>query len=608
MKASLIDAPFRSIVKYLARLAFLIAVIVIGSGTVHAATFSIGAPEIIYTKSQRSSGGGSAWPDGNLGVISNGDGTYDFYGANGSKPVLTTGTLTKPGGSKKSVSITNVPKKTYNYLAGGPVYEDPYSGARLMVYHAEVHQGSIKKFYSVLGLAISTDPEGRTFRDLGAIIRPNIPSGLAEVGGGSFAIIDGHLNVYYKDWLSNGLTSEVAVARAPMAELMTNSLLGQPTSFTKYYNGGWSEPGLGGNSSHLETVNSPNSWLSVSYNDYLGQLMMVTSQWSDDKGDLYYALSDDGINWGARQPLAIDPGEQFYPTIIGKGSDPTRSGKSFYVYYTDSKKGVWSRWNDAQLRRREIIIDPQNPDSFDPPPSSLGYSAEWVSISGYQADFQEGSPSDGWKYGWNPKGKLGKSSDYIPLLWSDSAQAYNTTGATTMIPDPKTHHDDHLSLTFDGGHPGLPKYMPMAGYTIQEDDGAGLYRLFDTSIQKNNNTLFNKEDGLQVLVYVNDTLIESEQNVLTDGLITSFDQTLGTLNVGDTIWVMVNPLKNQIDDSFVNFDFSIQKLVFAAEQFPLAAQQRLSSAAIPEPSTITLLLLAFGFLRLRNKRIEASYR
>ncbi len=327
----------------------LLAGAFLGLEPIWAIDFTIGAPEIVYTKSQRKAGG-SNWPDGNLGVISNGDGTYDFYGANGTKPVMTTGTLLNPAISKKSVSITGVPKKTFSYLAGGPVFEDQYSGARLMIYHAE-DGGKGKNFYAMLGMAISTD--GQEFRDLGLIIRPNLPAGNAEVGGGSFAIIDGHLNVYYRDTLADGSTAEVAVARAPMAELMTNALSGRSTSFTKYYNGSWSEPGLGGRSAHIENVNSPNSWLGVSYNDHLGQLVLVSSQWSGDGGDLYYATSPDGVNWAPRRPLAVDSGEQFYPTIIGTGADPTHSDQSFYVYYTDSQKGAWSRWSDAQLRRAQ---------------------------------------------------------------------------------------------------------------------------------------------------------------------------------------------------------------------------------------------------------------
>lgn len=580
----------------------LLAIVFVETDIVRAIDISIGAPQVIYTKKQRSSGGGKSWPDGNLGVVSNGDGTYDFYAANSSKPVMTTGTLTNPGGSKQKVSIVDIPKKAFDYVAGGPVYADPYSGARLMVYHAEVQGKSSKNFYSVLGLALSTDPSGQTFHDLGTIITPNSPGNGTDVGGGSFAIVNGYFNVYYKDWLPNGHTSEVAVARAPLLDLLNNSLAGRSTSFTKYYNGGWTQPGLGGLSSHLELPNTANAWLGVSYNDYLGQLVMVGSQWTADGGDLYMTTSSDGVNWAPRQPVAVDPGEQFYPTIIGTGADPMHSGQSFYVYYTDSQKGAWSRWKDAELRRREITIN--SPSGIGSLSSSPTLTADWVELGGYQSDFQGGAPAMGWTYAWDPKGKVGKSSAYVPLLWSESEQAYNTTGSATPVPDKKSHHDDYLSLTADGGHPGNKKYMPMAGYTIQAEDGAGFYRIADSSIQKDNDTLMSKEDGLGVLVYVNDTLIGSEQGVLTDGLLTGFDRTLGTLNVGDTVWVMIDPIKSQIDDAFTGFDFSLQKLVYSMQNLALNAQ--MPAVSVPEPGTMGLLIvtLAAGCFPRRRRRTE----
>ena len=557
------------------KVALALAVILGEASAAPAAEISVGAPQLIYTKSQRKSAGGTNWPDGNLGVVAVGNGIYDFYGANGPKPVMSVGTLDNPGISKQSVSIIGLPKKTFDYVSGGPVFEDPYSGARLMVYHAEVQKSS-KNFYSMLGLAISTDPSGQTFRDLGIVVQPNLPSGAAEVGGGSFAVVNGYFNIYYKDWLADGTTSEVAVARAPMADLISNAILGKSTAFTKYYNGSFSQPGLGGKSSYLEPLNPANSWLSVSYNDYFGKLMMVSSQWSGDGGDLYYTTSPDGIHWAPRQPLAVDPGEQFYPSIVGTGNDPTHSGQSFYVYYTDSAKGAWSRWSDAQLLRRQITINSPDQSATGTLNGGLGYSAEWESVSGFQADFQNGAPKLGWKYAWDPSGKVGKSSAYSSLIWSNTAQAYNTTGGATTVPSGKKgHHDDYLSLSAIGGSPGNPKYLPMAGYTIQADDGAGLYRITDSSIQKANNTLFPKEDGLQVLVYVNDTLIGSGYNVSPDGTLASFDQSLGVLNVGDTVWVMVDPLKNQLEDSFINFDFTIQKLVFFAQDALNGAIRRL---------------------------------
>jgi hypothetical protein len=576
------------------RAATLFAVMLFSAGA-SAAEFSIGAAEVVYTKSQRKSGGGSNWPDGSFGVISNGDGTYDFYGANSSKSVLTTGTLTDPGANKQSVTITGVPKKTFSYLAGGPVYEDPYSGARLMIYHAE-DGGKGKSFYSVLGMAISTDPAHKEFRDLGVIIKPNLSSGSAEVGGGSFAVINGFLNVYYTDYMADGNINFVAAARAPMADLMNNAIVGRSTAFTKYYNGAWSQPGLGGRSSYLENGNPGNSWLGVSYNDYLNQLVMVSSQWSTDEGDLYLTTSSDGVNWAPRTPLAIDPGEQFYPSLIGAGGSVT--GQQFYAYYTDSQKGTWNRWSDAQLRRRAITIT--SPPGASGSGNSLGYTADWVSISNFQSDFQTGTPAAGWKYAWDPKGKVGKSSAYVPLLWSEAAHAYNTTGGATTVPNPKSHNDDYLSLADGTGHPGQSKYLPMAGYTIQQDDGAGYYRLTDTSIQLADSPTSTKDDGLSVLIYVNDTLIGSQGVPFGSGLV-NFDRMLGTLNVGDTVWVMIDPLKNNSNNAFLNFNFSLQKLVYSAQGALFAAGLQVGTA-VPEPSTLTLFLLAIAACHPRRRR------
>jgi hypothetical protein len=570
-----------------ARAAAAFIVMFIGLDTAGAVDFSVGPAEVIYSKSQRKSAGGSNWVDGSFGVVSNGNGTFDFYGANSSKSVLTTGTLTNPGATKQTASIYGIPKKTFSYVAGGPVYEDPYTGARLLIYHAE-DGGKGKSFYSMLGMAICTDGSGANFRDLGLIIRPNLSGGNAEVGGGSFAIVNGYMNVYYTDYTATGSANWTSVARASMAEIMNNAIVGRSTAFTKYYSGAWSEPGLGGRSSSLETGNPVTSWLGVSYNDYLNQLVMVTTQWAPDGGDLYITTSSDGINWAPRQSVALDPGEQFYPSIVGPNGSVT--GQSFYTYYTDSQKGAWNRWSDAQLRRRAITIT--SPGSAGAGLSnSMGYTADWVSVGNFQNDFRTGTPATGWKYAWDPKGKLGKSESYASLIWSDAAQAYNTTGGATMAPSPKSHHDDFLQLAAGSGHPGQSKYVPMAGYTIQQSDGLGFYRLTDTSIQLDGTPTGKKDDGLAMHVYVNDEEIGDPLNVLFGSGLMNFDRTLGTLNVGDTIWVMIDPLKNNSNNSFINFNFSIQKLVYSAQSALFATSLRMGTT-IPEPATATLLFLA----------------
>jgi hypothetical protein len=108
-----------------------------------------------------------------------------------------------------------------------------------------------------------------------------------------------------------------------------------------------------------------------------------------------------------------------------------------------------------------------------------------------------------------------------------------------------------------------------------------------------------------VLVYVNDTLIGAGQSVWTDGFVANFDRMLGSLNVGDTVWVMINPLKSQIDDAFRNFDFSLQRLVYSGQnsgQSQAFAGLSLQSNSVPEPSGLALLLMAIGGCCVRRRR------
>lgn len=598
---SIVAAPLTRIVAF----AMLTLLLVGGAGAVD---FSVGEREVIYTKKQRSNKKLATWPDGNLGVVRNANGTYDFYGANGGKPVRTTGTLEDPGKAKKGVSISGIPKKKFDYVAGGPVYQDPASGMRLMVYHAETHGKSAKDFYSVLGLAASTDPKGLKFQNLGVILQPTLPKGKAEIGGGTFAVMNDYFHIYYRDTDHSGATSELSVARASVSELVQNALSGRGTSFSKYYNGSWSEPGLGGRSSALELGNPTNGWASMSYNNHLNQLVMVSSGWAGAAPDLFLSTSTDGINWAPRQPVVLDAGEQYYPTIIGTGTDPTHSDQSFYVYYTDSNKGAWNRWKDAQLVRRQITLDPYRPP-IGPDPSDPGDTTggDWASVAVYGADFRAGGPAPGWSYAWNPNGDRGDVANFASLQWSNVAQAYNTTGGATTAPtSSKKHNDDFLILNAHGGHPGRPEYAAIAGYTIQAEDGDGLYRLANTSIQKGDSISASHEDGLGLMVFVNDDLVGSMSTVPTSGLVTTFNRELGELSVGDTVWVVVDALNSQDFDGFTNFDFTIQKSMPAVMAMAMmqSAPPQLHTEAVPEPSAAVLALLAIGapFILRRGRR------
>ena len=481
--------------------------------------------------------------------------------------MLTTGTLLDPGATKQSVTITGVPKKTFSYLAGGPVFEDPYSGARLMLYHAE-DGGKGKSFYSMLGMAISTDPAHQEFRDLGVIIKPTLPSGNAEVGGGSFAIVNGYMNVYYNDWTADGNINVVSVARASMADLMTNALIGRSTAFNKYYNGGWSEPGLGGKSSYLETGNPANSWLGVSYNEYLNQLVMVSSQWSGDGGDLYMTTSPDGVNWAPRTPLAVDPGEQFYPSIIGANGSITRA-RQFYVYYTDSQKGAWGRWNDAQLRRREITI------TSPPGAARLRQLARLHGRLGIDQRLpirfpnRSRRPPAGNTPGI-PKAKL--ASRRITFRFCGATRPRPTTRPAARPWSPTRSRTTTTSCRSPPAAATLANRNTCRWPATRSSRTTAPASIASPTARSNSPAHSPDQRrrplGARLRERHADRLAQSVP--FGSGLV-NFDRMLGSLNVGDTVWVMIDPLKNNNNDAFINFNFSLEKLVYSAQGALFAA-------------------------------------
>ena len=205
-----------------------------------------------------------------------------------------------------------------------------------------------------------------------------------------------------------------------------------------------------------------------------------------------------------------------------------------------------------------------------------------MAVAGFRNDFKTGGPAAGWKYQWSASGKLGDASKYANLTWSSTVGAYNTTGGATTVWNGKAHNDDYLMLGLDSGHPGRAGYYTIAGYTIQAEDGAGTYRLNSGLISKADGVKTGDEDGLELLVYVNNIRMGGIESVLTDGSWKGFYRDLGQLAVGDTIYVMIGSAKNLNYDMFANFNFNIEKLTAIT---PAAAAASFAIGAVPEPSS-----------------------
>lgn len=323
--------------------------------------FSVGEREVVATKAQRDALGLKWFIDGNGGVLACGDKVL-LYGANGREPVRVSGTRENPIQTVDRVSIAT-DHKEFQYLAGGPFYRDPDSSRIFLFYHAEIHRGTYKNFYSVLGLAIQSDEQGLKFKDLGPIFMANVPQEQAEhsveVCGSAYVIKDGYFYVYARDVMKEGHARQnnLSLARAEVAEVVQAGLAGRSAKWTKYFNGTFSEPAIGGRSSPLESGNPGTRWMDISYNAAIGKFVMVVAANTSPRSvELFMTCSEDGIHWAGRRKVASEAGEAFYPSITGFLADPRQTEREFYVYYSFSPQGGWERWSDAAIVRRKITF------------------------------------------------------------------------------------------------------------------------------------------------------------------------------------------------------------------------------------------------------------
>ena len=341
----------------------------------------VGPMETVVTAAQRKAEGakaippitdqqfGFAWPDTPLHVTKSKSGLL-FFASDGAHHdennkygsiTRTIGTLDDPLGTAPPIDVIVRPNPdpsvnpnydSYTYLGGAGVYRvptgKPGEGNLIGVYHAEINTDT--SIYSLLGLALSID-NGFHWTDLGEIIRLNqlYETDLAGFDLGAPRMIpslDGqYFYVYFPDWIANGnlmptTVTVYSVARASIESVLNAASGAQPyaAAFTKYYQGAWDQPGIGGLSTDLNPnaayTGSPNA----AYDPALGRYVMIT----DNTQDIAYAESSDGLVWTLPVLLAQNLNSRFdYATPFGMGEDPEILGKQFYVFLTRNTPGGW---------------------------------------------------------------------------------------------------------------------------------------------------------------------------------------------------------------------------------------------------------------------------
>jgi hypothetical protein len=283
-----------------------------------------------------------------------------------------------------------------------------------------------------IGLAYSTD-NGATFTRLGWVVGRHVKDtgGNTNIFGVPYVIKDGYFLLYYNDVSAPGASPQPAVARAPVADVLDAARHGTVSAWPKYYQGGWTEPGLNGNAS---PIIPDGVWYSThgdaAYGTYLGKYLLTGNTGQLGKG-VFLAFSDDGLrfdapSWIQSSDVSAKDVLSPYETIVNlDGTDNGAVGQSFYVYYgyrfkwASATRAEWPtlwRW----LYRQKVTL---NRAGFDKNTHSA--STEFANKQG--------------ENGWHDLSYNG--STYHEMSW-DSAQFRWADNAPDLFIDSTTQHPD----------------------------------------------------------------------------------------------------------------------------------------------------------------------
>jgi uncharacterized protein (TIGR03437 family) len=288
-----------------------------------------------------------------------------------------------------------------NYAAPGSVVQDPTRppGNLIMLYEAENHcPGGVPQFpfYTTTGFARSSD-NGKTWPapvagELGGPTRhpilqtsdpqPTVPHGyIGDAIPSGFvdknANNDYYLYVSYTHYFVGepGASPQIGVARAKLGA--------DPLNFLKWYNGAFSQPGIGGLESAVlpSACNGrPQYHSEINYNDDLGMYLMifvcVTGPAGANLGAWYYstATSLDLQDWTAPQmilnsqypvitPCADGAGSQqfdgWYPSTLSPGAAAGHTKLTGYFFFLN---GCGASTRQFMSRTFTIVAEPNVPE------------------------------------------------------------------------------------------------------------------------------------------------------------------------------------------------------------------------------------------------------
>ena len=180
-------------------------------------------------------------------------------------------------------------------------------------------------------------------------------------------------------------------------------------------------------------------------------------------------------------------------------------------------------------------------------------------LARYSTDFQAGSPKSGWSYWWNALGNIGNPANYRQLAWNSATGVYTANGFPN-VPDNSSALFPYGMLGAGSGHPGrgvnqtgADDRYPIAAYTAKL---AGYYGINSSSVTVTNAASNGGAAFIATETNSGATFMVKTNSAFSAVTTFTFNQNVGYLAAGDTIYVGVGPNADDGSDSF-NLDFSI---------------------------------------------------
>lgn len=337
-----------------------------------------------------------------------------------------------------------------------------------------------------------------------------------------------------------GRDFQVRVARSPIADG------GQPGTWTKYYEGDFSQPGLGGESTRLDPTGLlARSW--VTHNEYLNQYMGFSYEPNPDveglQGGYGLTFSPNGIDgWTSIDGPLVTYQRAYwdeelrgdlidYPSALSVYGDSNRVGQDFWLYYMHIESG--ENFDSRYLVRRRVRIGQTAADD-------VARNRPIIALNHYQKGTDDRYTTTNVDPAYEDLGTLG-------YLFTKHIEDVTVPIYDCYIP----FWDDHMLVPGDGTCDGAENKRRV-GYiaTYELPNSTAVYRCWDAIAENHflstdqacagaeyewrlgyllNGDLFNENGFVALSDYTNDTLVDSWTTTILPDASYQFEQRWGYL-------------------------------------------------------------------------------